>query len=233
MKYRIFCYPILVWAIHLCSSTSAVAAIDVIPKDLLINNEATQVQIVNNGDRPEYVSISLLRLLNPGVDLTEERLEPVGEAEHPLLYAYPSRLSLAPGQSKLITIKPLGPVKSETVYRLNVTPVINVVGAPQQQAVADVLVSLSFSTLIHQLPANEKPELSVVCDADGAKLTATGNVRYVVKGAEADGQVLDDFRVYPGVPLPVKGQTVIVPGYAPCRGGKVGRDRTPGTNGAY
>ncbi|KWH08507.1 hypothetical protein WT59_21855 [Burkholderia territorii] len=210
----------LAWLFSLCCATSAVAAIDVLPKDVLIGNEATQVEIINNGERPEYVAVSLSRLLNPGVDLADERLEPVGDAEQPFLYAYPFHLTLAPGQSKSITIKPVRAVESERVYRLDVTPVIDAIGGERQGAFANVTVSLSFRGLVHQLPARETASLSVACDGQGATLTATGNVRFPVKGAKADGQALDEFRVYPGVPLPVKGKTVTIPGYASCRDGK-------------
>lgn len=56
----------------------------------------------------------------------------------------------------------------------------------------------------------------MTCDATGARLTATGNVRHTVKGAKVDGHVLDDFNVYPGVPLPLKGRVVSVPGQTAC-----------------
>lgn len=56
----------------------------------------------------------------------------------------------------------------------------------------------------------------MTCDATGARLTATGNVRHTVKGAQVDGRVLDDFNVYPGVPLPLQGRVVSVPGQAAC-----------------
>ncbi|WP_257127945.1 hypothetical protein [Burkholderia sp. MSMB1835] len=197
----------------------SVAAIDVMPKETTVGAKAETVRIVNNGDRPEYVVISLSRLLNPGMPLEDERLEPVGDETRPALYAFPFRMSLAPGQTKTLTLKPLRPVDTEAVYRLDVRPVVKVLGAEQKRSSASVAVNLAFSTLVRQLPATPREGLSVECDASGASLTATGNVRYRVTGARADGRDLDAFNVYPGVPLAVSGHIVTIPGRPSCRGG--------------
>ena len=58
------------------------------------------------------MSISLSRLMNPGVPLAEEKVEPVGESDQPALYAFPFKISLAPGQSKTITLKSLRAVET-------------------------------------------------------------------------------------------------------------------------
>ncbi|MBU9443353.1 hypothetical protein KTE62_16655 [Burkholderia multivorans] len=204
------------FAACLMMPASVLAAIDLIPKEIVIDGQETAVQVINNGDRPEYVSISLSRLLNPGVPLADEKVEPVGESDAPALYAFPFKISLAPGQSKTITLKPLRAVETETVYRLDVKPVLNVSSAEKARATGTVLVSLAFSGLVRQLPERTREGLSMTCDATGARLTATGNVRHTVKGAKVDGHLLDDFNVYPGVPLPLKGRVVSVPGQTAC-----------------
>ena len=50
----------------LLSSAPASALIDVYPKEIEVRDEAVQVTVSNQGDRPEYVSVALSRLLNPG-----------------------------------------------------------------------------------------------------------------------------------------------------------------------
>ncbi|RQS09819.1 hypothetical protein DIE07_15330 [Burkholderia sp. Bp9002] len=197
---------------------SALAAIDLIPKEVTIEKDATPVRVINNGDRTEYVSISLSRLLNPGVPLENERLEAVGDTTQPSLYAYPFRLTLAPGQTKTITLKQLRSVDTETVYRLDVKPEIKVLGAEQKKMSANVVVNLGFSGLVRELPSSVREGLAVACDASGAQLTVTGNVRYRVEGAKADGRSLDKFNVYPGTPLPVPGHVVEIPGHPVCKG---------------
>ncbi|WP_256976841.1 hypothetical protein [Burkholderia sp. AU31652] len=197
---------------------SAAAAIDLIPKDITLKHDVDSVQVVNNGARTEYVSVSLSRLLNPGVPLESERLEAVGDVAQPSLYAYPFRMTLAPGQTKTITIKALRAVDTETVYRLDVKPVIKVLGAGHTKPSASIVANLAFSGIVRQLPSKTRATLAVTCEASGARLTATGNVHYRVEGAKSDGQDLDAFNVYPGVPLPVSGRIVDIPGHSLCDG---------------
>lgn len=197
----------------------AAATIDVFPKEVVIDSGTTSVQIINNGDRPEYVTVSMSRLLNPGVPLKDEKLEPVGEESQPTLYAFPFKLSLAPGQTKNIVLKPLKAVQNETVYRLDVKPEIKVMTQGQQKATGSIVVNLGFSALVRQMPESERAKLSVACDAQGARLTATGSVRYAVKDAKVDGKVTDPFNVYPGVPQTLQGRIVEIPGQQTCRSG--------------
>ncbi|WP_422110872.1 hypothetical protein [Burkholderia ambifaria] len=218
MKLLTAARSIIASTMGLAFSVSAFGAIDLIPKEVVVHDKAAAVQIINNGKRPEYVSISLSRLLNPGVPLADEKLEPVGDAEKPALFASPFRLTLAPGQTKTITLKPLHTVESETVYRLDVKPVLKVLPGEQQKPSGTVVVNLSFSGLVRQLPAKENARLAVACDASGAQLTATGSVRYTVKDAKVDGRALDNFNVYPGVPLPLTGRNVEIPDQPACHG---------------
>jgi len=196
----------------------AVATIDVFPKEISVDSGTASVQIVNNGDRPEYVTISLSRLLNPGVPLKEEKLESIGNEANPALYAFPFKVTLAPGQTKNIALKPLRAVKDETVYRLEVKPEIKVMPQGQQKATGSIVVNLGFSALVRQMPESQKEELSVACDTHGARLAATGTVRYAVKDAMVDGQTIEPFNVYPGVPRLLHGRMVKIPGYSTCRG---------------
>ncbi|WP_310644187.1 hypothetical protein [Burkholderia cenocepacia] len=218
MKQLTSTFPIVCLAACMAIPAPSFAAIDLLPKEVTVDAEATTVRVVNNGDRPEYVSISLSRLLNPGVPLEDERLEPVGDATQPSLYAFPFRMTLAPGQTKILTLKPLRAVEMETVYRLDVKPVVKMLGTEQKKTAASVVFNLAFSALVRQLPAKPREALAVTCDADGARLQATGNVRYHVKGVKVDGRDLDGFNVYPGVPLPVKGHVVEIPDHPPCNG---------------
>lgn len=192
-------------------------AIDLIPKETVVRDRTVFARVVNNGWHAEYVEISLSRLLNPGVPLKDERLEEVGDSAHPALYAFPFRFSLAPGQTKTITLKPLRPVASETVYRLNVKPVVRMQAERTTATAGSVVISVGFSGLVRQMPEDEREALSVTCAAPGAaRVTATGTVRFTVKGASVDGQPVGDFNVYPGVPLPLNGRVVAIPGHSAC-----------------
>lgn len=194
----------------------AFALIDLLPKEIVVRDKPAVVRIVNKGERAEYVSIALARLLNPGVDLESERLESVTLAHKPMLYAYPFRITLAPGQSKTITLKPLEAVERERVYRLDVQPVIDLKETEQQATSGNVLINIGFSGLVRQLPAVEKAELAVTCEASGARLSASGNVRYPVKGAKVDGRPMDPFNVYPDEPKFLQGKSIEIPGQPAC-----------------
>ncbi|UQO37171.1 hypothetical protein [Burkholderia cepacia] len=198
-------------------SGSACAAIDLMPKEITVGKNTTTVEVVNTGDRPEYVTISLARLLNPGVPLSEEKMEQIGDASKPALYAFPAKLSLAPKQTKRIVLKPLREVEVETVYRLDVKPSIKAMRETQAKTVGNIIVNLGFSGLVRQLPEREREDLTVACESFGARLTATGTVRYRVDGAKVNDERLDAFNVYPGVPIPVHGQVVEIPGHQSCR----------------
>ncbi|QKH34749.1 hypothetical protein FOC84_07225 [Achromobacter pestifer] len=194
----------------------ASAHIDVTPKLAVVQGKPASVHIVNQGDRAEYVSITLSRLLNPGVETEPERLEPVAQTEQPALYVYPFKLSLAPGQSKTITLKPLAQVEQEQIYRLDIKPVVNLLDRAGQGTSGNVVVTLAFSTLVRLLPPSETSELSLRCVAEGAWLAASGNVRYQVKDAVVDGRPVDPFNVYPGTPILLKGRAIQVPGQPAC-----------------
>ncbi|WP_260433563.1 hypothetical protein [Burkholderia sp. Bp8998] len=126
-------------------------------------------RVVNHGWHPEYVEISLSRLLDPGVPLKDERLEEVGDSAHPALYAYPFRFSLAPGQTKTITLKPLRAVASEAVYRLNVKPVVRKQGERTTATAGSVVISttlqfdLSCFGPIRQHFALPRHQMNAVC----------------------------------------------------------------------
>lgn len=194
----------------------ASAHVDVTPKLAVVQGKPASVYIVNRGDRAEYVSIALSRLLNPGVETEQERLEPVAQTEQPVLYVSPFKLSLAPGQSKTIMLKPLADVEQEQVYRLDIKPVVNLLDRGGAGTSGNVVVSLAFSTLVRLLPQRETSALTLRCEREGAWLTASGNVRYQVKDAVADGRPVDPFHVYPGTPILLKGRAIQVPGQPAC-----------------
>lgn len=192
------------------------AAIDIQPKVAVVRGSPATIEIFNEGDRPEYVSISLSRLLNPGAELAEERLEPITDTPDPPLYAHPFRLALAPGQSKTVFLKPLKAVEQEQVYRLELRPVISPQDPRRQGVAGSVVVSLAFSALVRQLPAKESAQLSLACEAQGARLSASGNTRVQVKGATVDKRAVEPFNVYPGVPKLLQGSQISIPDQPPC-----------------
>lgn len=209
------CLPMLLLAAT--ASSPAIAAIDLLPKLIEVQSQrATRVTVVNRSDHPEFVTLSLSRLLNPGVPWQQERLESVGLVTSPTLYAYPLRLSLAVGQSKTIILQPLSAVPKEQVWRLVVAPVTALTSSAQASRSGGVAVNLSFSALVRQLPETRVRRLHSACSAGKVTLTATGTLRYPVKGLTVDGVTLGNFNVYPGTPVTLSGQRAVIDGKNIC-----------------
>ena len=202
------------------TSQRADATIDISPKEVQIRNAPLSVHIINSGDRTEYVSISLRLLKNPGVRIEEETLEAVADIAQPALYAFPFQVTLAPGQSKKIVLKPVRAVDAETVYRLDIKPVIRPRTEDGTEKFKGVIINLSFSALVRQLPPTETDTLKVVCVSDGAELIASGTVRHSITSLHVDGKSESGFNIYPGVPHKVTGHLVEVPGHPPCKSGR-------------
>lgn len=196
----------------------ACAMIDLVPKIIKVaGKDAPQVTIINKSDHVEYVTVTLSRLVNPGVPYEQEKLEPVGLARNPKLYAYPFKLSLARGQSKTINLKSLAAVTHETVYRLEVKPAIKISGTGPGKSAAGVAVNLSFSALVRQLPEKQTSTVSAACSANSITLTATGTIRYQLRNSKIDGRMMDDFNIYPGTPKVVPGGQIVINGKALCK----------------
>ncbi|WP_422526640.1 hypothetical protein [Serratia fonticola] len=178
------------------------------------------ITISNNGDRMEYVTIATELLTNPGVPFPEEQRTPMGLISLPTLYASPFKLTLNPQQQKIITLRPLRKVERETVYRLNVRPLVQLQGTSVEHASASIAINLSFSAIIRQRPENEKVLLEVRCEHQGAVLTATGNVHVALREVQIDDTHPEDINVYPGTPQRLQGRKIMLPGYGGCHAGQ-------------
>ena len=214
MKPFIVCLVFILCGLALASPASAL--INVTPSVTEVWDKPVTLDISNDGDRPEFVSISLSRLLNPGVEFADERMEAIVQVTQPKLYATPFKLMLAPGQSKTITIKPLLPVAEEQVYRIDIKPVVNLIDPKLSSVAGNVVVNLAYSSLVRHLPEKETSTLTVKCEADGARFFASGTTRVHVKDVTVDGKPSESFNVYPGVPILVKGTKIKVPQQAGC-----------------
>ena len=216
MKPFIVCLVFILCGLALASPASAL--INVTPSVTEVWDKPVTLDISNDGDRPEFVSISLSRLLNPGVEFADERMEAIVQVTQPKLYATPFKLMLAPGQSKKITIKPLLPVAEEQVYRIDIKPVVNLIDPKLSSVAGNVVVNLAYSSLVRHLPEKETSTLAVKCEADGARIFASGTTRFHVQDVTVDGKPSEPFNVYPGVPLLVKGTSIKAPKQPVCTG---------------
>lgn len=213
---KLFTHSLIFVMCGLALASPASALINVTPSVTDVWDKPVSLDISNDGDRPEFVSITLSRLFNPGVEFADERMESIVQVTQPKLYATPFKLMLAPGQSKKITIKPLLPVAEEQVYRIDIKPVVNLIDPKLSSLAGNVVVNLAYSSLVRHLPVKETSTLTVKCEADGARFFASGTTRVHVKDVTVDGKPSESFNVYPGVPILVKGTKIKIPQQAGC-----------------
>lgn len=190
----------------LLPSGAAQALIDISPKIVEMKGEQAVIQVINIGDTPEFVGVSLFEIGNPGVPIDEEHLIPLGMSKDPYLYAAPFKLSLGPRQQKPVQLTALKPPEREKVYRLAVIPQqkTNISGTRDNV----MLVSLGFNGLVRQLPVKQVGTWQHRCEASSLQLQATGTVRVEFSELKLNGQTVDDFNVYPGTPRQMAGSTL-------------------------
>jgi P pilus assembly chaperone PapD len=178
--------------------STALALIDIRPKIVEMEGDQAVVWVVNTGDSPEFVEVTLLQVSNPGVSPEDEQLIPLGIVKKPSLYATPFKLSLGPRQEKQVHLKALATPRQETVYRLAVIPQHKASIQGTENPV--MLVSLGFKGLVRQLPSTRTSTWQHHCTYGGLQLMATGTVRVEFSDVVLNGNTVDDFNVYPGTP---------------------------------
>ncbi|MCO7509291.1 hypothetical protein NJH77_08505 [Serratia fonticola] len=195
-------------AMVLCAITwgTAQALIDIRPKIVEMKGKEAVVNVINTGDKSEFVEIGLFELINPGVPPEQEQLIPLGSIKTPYLYAAPFKLSLGPRQEKRVHLKALKQPDQEKVYRLSVIPQQKLSISGTRGNV--MVVNLGYMGLVRQLPTNPTTAWQHYCGSKGIELAATGNVRVEFSELTLDGKDVDSFNVYPGTPRHMAGKTL-------------------------
>lgn len=173
----------------------------------VFNNHEQNVTVKNMGDAPLYLSISLQKVMNPG--LVPETKVPLGELEHPGMLASPEKLTLGPGQSRKVSLKSLFEPEAEGLYRLYIVPVrsLKVDDAPKDKITAPMSVAIGYGVLVRHMPPPEKQRSgwSHSCDKSGITLVNTGNVRHVLSDVGKAGETVG---LFPGTPQHFPGKTL-------------------------
>ncbi|MGS1007216.1 pilus assembly protein [Achromobacter anxifer] len=170
----------------------------------VFNGHEYSVNLRNLGDAPLYLSISLLKVTNPGI--TPENKVPMSELEHPGLLASADRLTLGPGQSRSVSLKSLSVPVAEEMYRLYVVPAraMQVEAAPQDKITAPMSVAVGYGVLIHHMPppAQQRSGWSYRCEDAGVTLENTGNVHLILSDVATpdDKHQSDRVALFPDTP---------------------------------
>ncbi|HEX4503943.1 MAG TPA: hypothetical protein VH187_22690 [Scandinavium sp.] len=194
----------LIMLLSLCGQ--AFGYVDLDQKMIVLNKSDTRVTLTNKGERTEFIQLSLAQLTNPGVEVEQEKLIPLTEIAEPAVYAFPLKMTLQPGQSKKIIIRRLKPVVQEDVYRLIITPKINLRQDKDSSEGSGVVLNIGYKALLRVLPEVKKDTFSVVCDPQGGKIIATGTLRHIFEKVSISGKNVSTFNVYPGTPYSFQGK---------------------------
>lgn len=210
MKLRMF----LLSLIGLGSSLAqAEGELMVMPATLKVyNNHEHSVNVKNLGDEPLYLSISLQKVMNPGV--SPEIKQPLSALTHPGMLASPDKLTLGAGQSRAISLKSLVEPEAETLYRLYIVPVraMQVEQAPEDKITAPMSVAIGYGVLVRHMPppAKQRASWTYHCKDGGVTLENTGNISVQVSGLESAGIKLPKAKaaLFPGTPQHFAGKSL-------------------------
>lgn len=169
----------------------------------VFNGHEYSVNVRNVGDAPLYLSISLQKVMNPGLE-PEDKV-PLSQLEHPSLLASPDKLTLGPGQSRSVSLKSLSVPVSEEMYRLYIVPVkaMQVEEVPQDKITAPMSVAVGYGVLVQHMPPPGKQRATWThrCENAGVALENTGNVHLVLSDIASPDSKQERNRVvlFPGV----------------------------------
>lgn len=165
----------------------------------LYNSHEQKVTLKNMGDAPLFLSISLQKVMNPG--LTPETKVNLGQLERPGMLASPEKLTLGPGQTHRVTLKSLFEPQDEGLYRLYIVPVraLKVDNAPQDKITAPMSVAIGYGVLVRHMPSpkQQRTDWTHRCENGGITLLNTGNVRQVLSDVGKSGNTV---ALFPGHP---------------------------------
>ncbi|MDS1138917.1 pilus assembly protein [Pusillimonas sp. SM2304] len=184
----------------------------VMPSSLKVyNNHDHSVKVRNMGDAPLYLSISVQKVMNPGVE--PEVKVPMGQVDRPGMLASPDKITLGPGQSRAVSLKSLYAPDAEELYRVYIVPVrsLQVREAPEDRITAPMSVSVGYGVLVRHMPppAKQRSAWTHRCTPGGVLLENTGNVRLLFSDVTAAGGAKKNWMaLFPGTPQLFPGKSL-------------------------
>ncbi len=151
-------------ALCLLLSFQARANLDVHPMRVHVEaGKAAGVRVHSQSALPQYIRVTVKRVLHPGTAREQEVDEAVGEAA--AVAVTPTRFALAGGGSRLVRVIALDPVQQETALRVYFEavppPEENDAAEPPATASATIGVSLVWGVLVNVLPPQGRAALQM------------------------------------------------------------------------
>lgn len=172
------------------------------------------ILVGNTGQRTQYLSITALKMVEPGAS-PERYLRSPDPAEVGLLVA-PRRLVLQPEEEKVIRIILFeDEIISDAAWRVRIEPVIGRIESTGSVAVT----SVGYDALVFARPAAPAPNLTARRDGKRLTIQNTGNTNTLLHSgkqcrAEAQCDAVTGKRLWPGmswtIELPHSGEVAFV-----------------------
>ena len=140
------------------------------------------VTILNQDEENLYVSVTILEVHNPGTD-REERIK-VTDPGQARMVVTPNKLIVPPLGRKPVRLVNLAPGDEETIYRVNVTPVL----APLEDPTTSVVrVVVAYQLLVIVQPRLPVENLQVTRDGRQLVFNNLGNTNFLIsEGVQCD-----------------------------------------------
>lgn len=186
----------------LLASQIALAYVEVSPMVLKLDGKSNSISITNVGDHPEYITLNLYQVDNPGSDIDNEKRTDLASQKNPDLFVMPTKISLGPKQTKIAHLNVIRKPDREKVYRLVIKPLVN--SQPNSYSMKNdmvINVNLGYENIIRHMPVKQIATWTHECTFNGLKLIATGTVRVEFSDLVQNKSVLQNFNLYPDHPL--------------------------------
>ena len=163
-----------------------------------------EIRLENKGDQTMYIEVSMSLIDDPNLNADQQKRTKITNIQSPELMPNLSKLTLGPGQSRVLDLTPLKVPLQEKVYILYAIPVsgIKVEGEAEDSVKAPINIAVGYGAVIyHQPTANlQKKTWKYTCLPEGIHFTATGNTHNTFTGLSTtvEGKLDKQFNVFPG-----------------------------------
>lgn len=206
MKYA---YLFSIIALLVTPITTTFAQLVAIPTRTTVEalDQQRTVQVYNSGDKPLYLDITLQHINNPGVSPEQKTL--ISDIAQPEMIFNPNRITLGPKQKRDIKLLPLKAPTQETLYRLNINPVVDIKAVNNKEddkkIHAPVTISIGYGILIHHVPslAVQTRHWQHQCSPDGTitlNSICTVHSKFNQLKSSDNPTLTDSLNLYPGTP---------------------------------
>lgn len=163
-----------------------------------------EIRLENKGDQTLYVEVSMSLIDDANLNAEQQKRTEIKNISSPELMPNLSKLTLGPGQTRVLDLTPLKSPLQEKVYILYAIPVpgIKVEGEAVDSVKAPINIAVGYGAVIYHQPVlnMQKKNWKYVCTEKGIHFTATGNTHNSFMGLNVpqESKLAKQFNLFPG-----------------------------------